>query len=758
MGASITLAGESLISQKQAARQTVEVSRFILAKVPGLDTTLPVDRAAGVPDANLIVHTTPVTREGYLATNKVVYSLMLGTDVGDFDFNWMGLVTAEDVLLIAAYVPLQQKRREIPPLQAGNNLTRNIVWEYDGAQSLSGITVPASTWQFDFTADFTAINAKLADLKTELDKKVDLTTWTPPQAVSLDGPVLVYPGSTNTYKITDFSRFSNFTATTTVGTVTIAADVLTLTIPANAPAGLVTLEVYRGKYKETFKIPVGAAAIVPPTITSPVNLATGVALDLVLTATAFEVFPAGFDHQVSRRWQISTDEAFTQLIFDKTSTTDLVSIRPSAYDFLMPPGKRLYARALDIGATLQSASPAAISFNTVTTYIRRPAITFPVDGQQNVSSPVTILSDAFSVYGGSDIHLESRYQLFMAPDATGLVADSGWSTTNLTSYKPSSSIAPKTQLYVRGKYKGKVLGETEWSSLVRFVTADKLDGAYTQLVAGPPSRTEAVMVSVNGDIYLQGGRYSNTGGATHSDLWKFSPGSGTWTQKTFSKSLHGHVGVAINGLIYLYGGTDSVSSSTSLNNLWIYNPTTGVVSAGASPAWGGRRHALACTLNGQMYVAGGSVSGSGIGKQFLCYNPASNAWSALPDLPVASAWALGEKLVAAAGKIFLISGTSVYCYDLEAGAWAQKNNFPYTATSNFGVVAVNDLIYRYGGYMSSTYYKTLHVYDPIQDSWQALPSGGYPRSQPAIAEAGGSIYVFGGVNDTTYLSDFWKIV
>ena len=123
MGASITLAGESLISQKQAARQTVDVSRFILAKVPGLDTTLPVDRAAGVPDANLIVHTTPVTREGYLATNKVVYSLMLGTDVGDFDFNWMGLVTAEDVLLIAAYVPLQQKRREIPPLQAGNNLT-----------------------------------------------------------------------------------------------------------------------------------------------------------------------------------------------------------------------------------------------------------------------------------------------------------------------------------------------------------------------------------------------------------------------------------------------------------------------------------------------------------------------------------------------------------------------------------------------------------------------------------------------------------
>ena len=758
MGASITLAGESLISQKQAARQTVEVAHFILAKVPGLDTTLPVDRSAGVPDANLIVHTTPVTREGYLATNKVVYSLMLGTDIGDFDFNWLGLVTVEGVLLIAAYVPLQQKRREIPPLQAGNNLTRNIVWEYDGAQSLSGITVPASTWQFDFTADFTAINAQLAELKTELDKKVDLTTWTPPQAVSLDGPVLVYPGSSNTYKITDFNRFSVFTATTTVGTVAIAADVLTLTIPANAPAGIMTLDVLRDGSKASFRLPVGAAAIVPPTITSPVNLATGVALDLVLTATAFEVFPAGFDHQVSRRWQIATDEAFTQLIFDKTSTTALTSIRPSEYDFLMPPGKRLYARALDIGATLQTVAPVAISFNTATIYIRRPSITFPVDGQQGVTSPVTILSDAFSVYGGSDIHLESRYQLFMAPDATGLAFDSGWSTTNLTSYKPSSSIAPKTQLYGRVKYKGKMLGETEWSSLVRFVTADQLDGVYTQLVAGPPSRLDAVMVSVDGDIYLQGGRYSNSGGATRSDLWKFSPGSGTWTQKTFSKALHAHVGVAINGLIYFYGGADAVSSATYLNDLWIYNPVSGVVSAGAKPAAGGRTNAVACTLNGKMYVAGGSGAVSGIGKQFLCYDPASNAWSVLPDCPVASVWSLGEKLVAAAGKIFLISGTSIYCYVPEDGVWVQKNNFPYATTSNFGVVAVNDLIYRYAGSSGSTYYKTLYVYDPVQDNWQALPAGGNPRSQPAVAEAGGSIYVFGGSNDATYLSDFWKIL
>ena len=54
MGASITLAGESLISQKQSKREALLISKFVLANVPGLDTTLPVDRAAGVPQGALV--------------------------------------------------------------------------------------------------------------------------------------------------------------------------------------------------------------------------------------------------------------------------------------------------------------------------------------------------------------------------------------------------------------------------------------------------------------------------------------------------------------------------------------------------------------------------------------------------------------------------------------------------------------------------------------------------------------------------------
>lgn len=162
MGASITLAGESLIAQKQAAQQILDVQRFIFANVPGLDPAGPVDRAAAKPAADRIVYTAEIPNDnaGFVNPNQVVYSLQVGSDVGDWDFNWIGLESAEGVLFAVAYVPLQQKRRNVPPLQIGNNITRNFLVVYDGAQALTGITIDASTWQHDFTVRLAGIDER----------------------------------------------------------------------------------------------------------------------------------------------------------------------------------------------------------------------------------------------------------------------------------------------------------------------------------------------------------------------------------------------------------------------------------------------------------------------------------------------------------------------------------------------------------------------------------------------------------------------
>lgn len=162
MGASITLAGEDLIAQKQGAQEALNITRFIFANVPGLDPSAPLDRAAPMPPAGQIVHQhlIPADHRGYVNPSQVVYSAQIGSDVGDWDFNWIGLESAEGVLFAVATVALQQKRRNIPPIQVGNNLTRNFLVVFDGAQALTGITIDASTWQHDFTVRLAGIDER----------------------------------------------------------------------------------------------------------------------------------------------------------------------------------------------------------------------------------------------------------------------------------------------------------------------------------------------------------------------------------------------------------------------------------------------------------------------------------------------------------------------------------------------------------------------------------------------------------------------
>ncbi|WP_313327328.1 phage tail-collar fiber domain-containing protein [Stutzerimonas balearica] len=479
MGASITIAGERLIAQKQADRQPLEVARFVLAYLPGLDTTQPVDRDAGLPPAEQIVYSVDIsrdgaagpngelTREGYLSPNQVVYSLLMGTNIGDFDFNWIGLQTIEDVLLIAAYVPRQQKRREIPPLQTGNNLTRNIVLEYDGAQSLTGIEVPAASWQFDFTAQFAAMNTQIAALQAELEKKVDAASWNPPQSVSLDGPVLVYPGSSNTYQITDFDAFAVYQASSTVGSVTLAGDVLTLDVPAEAPEGLATLEVMRSGAKATFKIPVGSATIDQPAITSPANGAVDVSFEPDLQATAFTVFPAGHDSHAETHWQLARDAAFTDLLLDQQGADNLTAISLAALGIRLDPATRYYARARYIGTTLASAWSAAVAFNTAAVYVNKPTFSAPLDGAADVGETPTLTTSAFLVSGGTDNHQSTDWEIRTGPDGTGdLVWSSLGNTANRTTISvPAGVLQVSTAYYLRARHRSYNYGASSWAQI-----------------------------------------------------------------------------------------------------------------------------------------------------------------------------------------------------------------------------------------------------------------------------------------------------
>lgn len=148
----ITLAFEQWKAQQGTTGEPVLLDEFVFANVPGLDPDQPVDRNETLPPAEQIVHRQAVSRKGVVNDNAVVHSVVLGADVGDFSFNWIGLLNkASGTLAMIVHAPLQQKLKTAEG-QQGNVLTRSFLMEYNGAQAETGINTPAETWQIDFTA------------------------------------------------------------------------------------------------------------------------------------------------------------------------------------------------------------------------------------------------------------------------------------------------------------------------------------------------------------------------------------------------------------------------------------------------------------------------------------------------------------------------------------------------------------------------------------------------------------------------------
>lgn len=138
-------------ARQAADNQLVTLDEFIFAFVPGQDDTVPVANTETIP-TDKIVYRQAVGKTGVVNANSVVYSVTLGADVGDFDFNWIGLANkATGTLGMIIHAPTQRKVKNASG-QQGNVLVRSMLMEYSGAQASTNITTPAETWQIDFTA------------------------------------------------------------------------------------------------------------------------------------------------------------------------------------------------------------------------------------------------------------------------------------------------------------------------------------------------------------------------------------------------------------------------------------------------------------------------------------------------------------------------------------------------------------------------------------------------------------------------------
>ncbi len=188
----ITLAGEKLFATKAQENQQLDIDTFIFANVAGQDPAAAIDRNEGIP-TSAIVHQQNVQQTGRINDNVVVYSTVLDSVTGPFEFNWVGLYSSVNQTLVAiSHVPTVSKTITAPG-SAGNTLNRNFGIEYSGIADLAGISVSPETWQLDFSARLSGMDELTRQLASDMNGK----DW------FIDDGFKVVPRSTaNTFSVT----------------------------------------------------------------------------------------------------------------------------------------------------------------------------------------------------------------------------------------------------------------------------------------------------------------------------------------------------------------------------------------------------------------------------------------------------------------------------------------------------------------------------------------------------------------------------
>ena len=189
----ITIAGERLFALKAQNNEQLDIDTFIFANVPGQDPNATIDRNESVPPVGQQVHQQIVQQVGRVNDNVVIYSTVLDSVTGPFDFNWVGLYSSVNQTLIAvSHIPSVSKTITVPGA-AGNTLNRNFGIEYSGIADLTGISIAPETWQLDFTARLSGMDELTRQLAADMNGK----DW-----FIGDGFKVVLRSTANTFNVT----------------------------------------------------------------------------------------------------------------------------------------------------------------------------------------------------------------------------------------------------------------------------------------------------------------------------------------------------------------------------------------------------------------------------------------------------------------------------------------------------------------------------------------------------------------------------
>lgn len=236
-------------------------------------------------------------------------------------------------------------------------------------------------------------------------------------------------------------------------------------------------------------------------------------------------------------------------------------------------------------------------------------------------------------------------------------------------------------------------------------------------------------------------------------------GSGHWMTGAPAPTARTEVAVAaLDGLIYVVGGFEqsslwSIGQSSVSTKVETYDPATNRWSAKPDLPIG-LHHAGAAVLDGALYVVGGFTTSDDTlwnpSDRVLQFNPAGETWTERAPLPTARG---GLAVTTLQGNLFAVSGydgqrnpAAVEVYNPDLDQWTAAAPLP-TPRDHLVAVTIGETLYAIGGRVQLNYREnlsTVEAYQVESNQWIPKTDMPTPRSGIAASVVNGWVYVFGG--------------
>ena len=264
-------------------------------------------------------------------------------------------------------------------------------------------------------------------------------------------------------------------------------------------------------------------------------------------------------------------------------------------------------------------------------------------------------------------------------------------------------------------------------------------GRWESRASSGAARQEVSYVELGGKLYLAGGSSRHQ---------RYDPVKNSWTElKALPASIDHIQGVTVGGKIYYVGGLDNWPSP-HVSTVYEYDPATDSLTTKA-PMPRGRGAGGVAVHNGKIYYAGGLANGVAV-RWFDVYDPATDSWAQLPDMPTARdhfhAVVLADRFWAIGGRNKDIRATTSAneAYDFASARWTTGHAPLPTPRGGFGAAGVGHEVLIVGGESYGKAHAEVEAYDVVRDSWRSLAPMPTPRHGIQGAVCNGGIYIAAG--------------